>query len=58
MYEVQRLADDHGTTVAYLTLRTYVTSRRAARQVPASELTRAGRWPCRQEALPSAACTP
>lgn len=26
----QRLADDHGTTVAYPTLRTYVTSRRAA----------------------------
>jgi hypothetical protein len=30
----QRLADDHGTTVAYPTLRTYVVSRRAARQVP------------------------
>jgi hypothetical protein len=30
----QRLADDHGTTVAYYTLRTYVVSRRAARQPP------------------------
>jgi hypothetical protein len=30
----QRLADDHGTTVAYPTLRTYVTSRRAAMQPP------------------------
>jgi hypothetical protein len=28
----QRLADDHGATVAYPTLRTYVTSRRAARE--------------------------
>lgn len=28
----QRLADDHGTTVAYYILRTYVVSRRAARQ--------------------------
>ena len=28
----QRLADDHGTTVAYPTLRTYVTSRRAVAQ--------------------------
>ena len=27
----QRLADNHGTTVAYPTLRTYVTSRRAAK---------------------------
>lgn len=27
----QRLADDHGTTVAYYTLRTYVVSRRAAK---------------------------
>jgi hypothetical protein len=27
----QRLADDHGTTVAYATLRTYVTSKRAGR---------------------------
>ena len=30
----QRLADDHGTTVAYPTLRTYVTSKRAAREAP------------------------
>lgn len=30
----QRLADDHGVTVAYPTLRTYVTSRRAAMQPP------------------------
>jgi hypothetical protein len=28
----QRLADEHGTTVAYPTLRTYVTRRRAARE--------------------------
>lgn len=27
----QRLADNHGTTVAYPTLRTYVTSRKAAK---------------------------
>jgi hypothetical protein len=27
----ERLADEHGTTVAYPTLRTYVTARRAAR---------------------------
>lgn len=30
----QRIADDHGTTVAYPTLRTYVTSRRPARKTP------------------------
>jgi hypothetical protein len=30
----QRLADEHGTTVAYPTLRTYVTSQRAARKPP------------------------
>ena len=30
----QRLADEHGTTVAYQTLRTYVTSRRAAQKTP------------------------
>jgi hypothetical protein len=30
----QRLADDHGTTVAYPTLRTYVTSQRAGRDAP------------------------
>ena len=30
----QRLADDHGTTVAYPTLRTYVTSKRAGRKAP------------------------
>jgi hypothetical protein len=30
----RRLADDHGTTVAYYTLRTYVVSRRAAREAP------------------------
>jgi hypothetical protein len=30
----QRLADDHRTTVAYPTLRTYVTSRRPARKTP------------------------
>jgi hypothetical protein len=28
----QRLADDHGGTIAYPTLRTYVTSRRATRE--------------------------
>jgi hypothetical protein len=30
----QRLADEHATTVAYYTLRTHVTSRRAARKTP------------------------
>jgi hypothetical protein len=30
----QRLADDHGTTVAYCTLRTYVISRRTATKPP------------------------
>ena len=30
----QRLADDHGVTVAYPTLRTYVTSRRGPLQSP------------------------
>jgi hypothetical protein len=30
----QRLADDHGTTVAYPTLRAYVTSQRAGRDAP------------------------
>ena len=30
----QRLADEHGTTVAYYTLRTYVISRRAAQNTP------------------------
>jgi hypothetical protein len=30
----QRLADEHGTTVAYYTLRTYVVSRRAAQKTP------------------------
>ena len=30
----QRLADDHGATVAYPTLRTYVTSKRAGRKAP------------------------
>ena len=30
----QRLADEHGTTVAYYTLRTYVISRRAAQKTP------------------------
>jgi hypothetical protein len=30
----QRLADDHGTTVAYPTLRAYVTSKRAGRNAP------------------------
>ena len=30
----QRLADDHGVTVAYPTLRTYVTSQRAGRDAP------------------------
>lgn len=30
----QRLADDHASTVAYYTLRTYVVSRRAAREKP------------------------
>jgi hypothetical protein len=30
----ERLADEHGTTVAYPTLRTYVVSRRPARQAP------------------------
>ncbi len=30
----QRLADEHGTTVAYYTLRTYVVSRRAAQNTP------------------------
>jgi hypothetical protein len=30
----QRLADDHGVTVAYPTLRTYVTIQRAARNAP------------------------
>ena len=30
----QRLADDHGTTVAYPTLRTYVTNRRGPLQLP------------------------
>lgn len=29
-----RLADDHGTTVAYPTLRTYIASRRATREAP------------------------
>jgi hypothetical protein len=29
-----RLADEHGTTVAYPTLRAYLTSRRAARKTP------------------------
>jgi hypothetical protein len=32
----QRLADDHGTTVAYPALRTYVTNRRTAMQPPLS----------------------
>jgi hypothetical protein len=30
----ERLADDHGATVAYPTLRTYVTSRRISRKTP------------------------
>ena len=30
----QRLADDHGATVAYSTLRTYVTSQRTSRKTP------------------------
>jgi hypothetical protein len=30
----QRLADDHGVTVAYPTLRTYVTSQRDSRKTP------------------------
>ena len=30
----QRLADDHGVTAAYPTLRTYVTSQRDARESP------------------------
>jgi len=30
----QRLADDHGTTVAYPTLRAYVTGKRAGRKAP------------------------
>ena len=34
----QYLADDHGVTVAYPTLRTYVTSRRAATQSPVQPL--------------------
>ena len=30
----QRLADDHGATVAYSTLRIYVTSQRTSRKTP------------------------
>jgi hypothetical protein len=30
----QRLADEHGATVAYPTLRTYVTSQRTSRKTP------------------------
>jgi hypothetical protein len=33
----QRLADDHGTTVAYPTLRAYVTSRRTAGKTPGNK---------------------
>jgi hypothetical protein len=33
----QRLADEHGTTVAYSTLRAYVASRRAGQRLPGQE---------------------